>query len=155
MVCQHGFRAGEHHAVGANVQVVLNISLSNMYMVARYQALMWCCCPLHRHFVSSEWPGGTEPLPLPLLSPEDGSYLVPSVGGRLPCCFFSTERGQADRSLVLLRAGDRQQDCREWKETGISVLLEPLSAAAFHHNVWVPTMSRSQEPPPARVPFTV
>lgn len=23
MVCQHGFRAGEHRAVGANVQVVL------------------------------------------------------------------------------------------------------------------------------------
>lgn len=117
-----------------------------MHMVPRCWALICCWCALHRRFVSSEWPGVTGPLPLPLLSPEHGPYPVLSVGGRLPCCFISTEPEQTDSSLVLLRAGDRKQEPREWKEMGITVPLGPLSAAAFHHNVWASTTGRSQEP---------
>lgn len=47
-------------------------------------------------------------------------------GGRLPCSFLSTQPGQADRSPVLLRAGDRKQDHRKWKEMGIAALRAPF-----------------------------
>lgn len=152
MLCQHGFQAGEHWAMGANVKVVLQyftdqyaygtkILGTDTLLVSSAQAfcllrVAWGHCPCHfcPQSTVSTWhcPGG----------------------GRLPCFFLSTQPGQADRSLVLLRAGDRKQDHWKWKETGIAVPLRPLSAAAFHHNVWVPTMSRSQELPPARVPLT-